>query len=188
VKYFKQNLLFILLVFSFELVANSGITLPPINFDMTVVNGQEKLEELLLNPRRLLDRYEPAGAIITNKSVGNNQFQFNAEKTVLFYTANVFITSTFEISRGNKCISPEDKSYIVKMQFYGSDQLITDNIDKYEAHICAKIKSSNVLNIQVIATLTKGSSYSRIVGPIISDMISAQTNALVKAIKIELSQ
>lgn len=162
------------------------IQLPAVSFELKTANGMDKIESVLLNPESLLRRYRPVGAKITNKSVDRNQFQFNAEKTVFLITENVFIHSYFNVTRDNTCATKGDTGYVAKMDFSGSDKMITDNIEKYEAQICARELSEGKVNVQVKARLIRGNDYSSIIGPIISDMIAAQNSAFIEAISHEI--
>ncbi len=175
-------------LFMMSTVAMSAqtIQLPVTSFELKTDNALDKIESVLLNPESLLKRYKPAGAKITNKSVDRNQFQFNAEKTVFAITQNVFIHSYFNISRDSNCSSKEETGYVAKMDFSGSDKMITDNVEKYEAQICVKELTEGKVKVQVKARLTRGSDYSFIVGPIISDMIAAQNSAFIEAISNEV--
>lgn len=180
--------LFTLTLFLISTVAMSAqtIQLPVAHFELTTKDVMNKIEGVLLNPENLLKRYWPAGAKITNKTVDRNQFQFHAEKTVLAYTQNVFIHSYFNIAKNNNCASKEDTGYIARMDFSGSDKLITDNVEKYEAQICVRELSETKAKIQVRARVTRGNDYNFIIGPIISDMIAAQNNPFIEAISKEV--
>ena len=180
-----------LLIFSVFMVSTSALSaqtthLPVANFELVTSNVMEKIENVLLSPENLLKRYRPAGAKITNKTVDRNQFQFNAEKTVFAYTQNVFIHSYFNIAKNSHCASKEETGYIARMDFSGSDKLITDNVEKYEAQICVKEISEIKVKVQVRAKLTRGNDYNFVVGPIISDMIAAQNNPFIEAISNEV--
>ena len=175
-----------IMLFSTMAMGAQTIQLPVASFDIKTTNVLEKIENVLLNPENLLKRYRPAGAKITNKSVDRDQFQFNAEKTIFFFTQNVFIHSYFNVTRDGTCPVKTDTGYIAKMDFSGSDKMITDNIEKYEAQICVKDLGGDKVKVLVKARLTRGNDYSSIIGPIIFDMIAAQNSAFIEAISGEV--
>lgn len=161
-------------------------SLEAVNFEIKTQRGLEKIENVLLSPENLLKRFRPAGAQITNYSVSSGQFQFTAKKTVFLITKTVFVHSDFDVERSSACSSKLDTGYLAKMDFAASDDLITDNIEKYEALICVREKTMGILNVQVKARLFKSRNYNSVVGPIISDMIAAQTKPLIDAIMSEV--
>jgi hypothetical protein len=104
----------------------------------------------------------------------------------MMISKTVFVHSYFDVTSDPGCNSKTEKGYLAKMDFAGSDDLITDNIDKYEALICVQEDSPESLKIKVSAKLFKGNSYSMILGPIVSDIIAAQTGPLIDAISAEV--
>jgi hypothetical protein len=181
-----MKIICLLFIITFTANAADTIDLPIVNFDITTAKALEKIEDTLLNPEKLIKRYQPGGAKIKDKSVENGQFQFNATKRIMMISKTVFVHSYFDVTSDSGCISKKEKGYLSKMDFAGSDDLITDNIDKYEALICVQEDSPDSLKIKVSAKLFKGNSYSMILGPIVSDIIAAQTGPLIDAISAEV--
>lgn len=179
----KFLLAFIILSLSLTAMSSEVTNLPKVDFDLATDNALQKIDDVLLNPEDLLQKFQPAGAIITKKSVDRRQLQFYAKKTVLFITKNVFIHSYFDVTSNNDCQGKEEKGYLAQMDFAGSDALLTDNVEKYEAQICVKEVASGKLHIQVRAKLLMGNDTNIIMKPIISDIIAAQTGAIILAIK-----
>ncbi len=171
---------------SFASNADDIILLPKVNFEIESKNALSKIKDVLLIPENIIKRYEPTGATISKKSVDKNQFQFNATKSVLFISKTVFVHSYFEIEESSSCSSQKEIGYMAKMDFSGSDAFLTDNIEKYEAIICFQEKSSSNLAVTVMAKIYKGNFYSSVVGPIMRDMIAAQTQPLIRAITEEV--
>lgn len=183
-----NNFLFLILLKSLatSVLMADTTSLDAVNFEIKTQRGLEKIENVLLSPENLLKIFRPAGALVTNYSVSQGQFQFKAKKTVFLITKTVFVHAVFDVERSSACSSKLDTGYLAKMDFANSDDLITDNIEKYEALICVREKTVGILNIQVKARLFKSRNYNSVVGPIISDMIAAQTKPLVDAISSEV--
>lgn len=181
----KKAISAILWIFSTAVFAadSNVVHLPVTTFGIKVNGAMEKLEMTLLNPEDMLRRYQPGGADIKHKSVDKGQFQFYATKKISIFSKTIFIYSSFDVSRSSKCGATATKGFLAKMDFSGSDRMLTDNIESYEALICVKENSSNDLRVDVKASLRKGREFNPVIGPIVSDMIAVQTPPLVAAIK-----
>ncbi|MDO9180811.1 MAG: hypothetical protein Q7U04_00315 [Bacteriovorax sp.] len=180
---------FLLLSFSFghSAVAEEIITLPIVNFNLTSSNVLINLENTFANPERMLKRYYPTGAKIEKMSVDHNQFQFYATKRVMLISKTVFVHGNFDMqSNVPGCRSKSEKGFLAIMDFTGSDDLLIDNIEKFEALICVQEKSSTSLDISVTGRLYKGNNFMPLIASIVTDLISAQTDPLIKAISEEV--
>ncbi len=182
------TLIFTLLFLSLSTVTWSAeiIGLPVVSLFVQTNNGLEKIDNVLKNPEGLLKRYKPAGAAISNKIVDHSQIQFVAKKTVLLFTKSVFIHSSLDVTNSDECSSKSEIGYLLKMDFSGSDEMVTNNVDNYEALICVREDSTGSLNVQVKSKIYKGNNYNKIVGPIITDMIAAQANPITEALSSEI--
>lgn len=182
----SSKIILALILCSASAFSAEKISLPLINFELMSSNVHEKMELVLMSPENMLKRYRPSGAKITKKYVDRSQVQFYAEKTVYLYTKKVFIKGYFTVEKNQACVSKDDTGYIANMDLFGSDLIITDNIEKYTAQICVSKISQDKAFVKVKANLHKSFNYSSIVGPIITDILSAQTGAFIEAITDEV--
>lgn len=174
------------LLLSFSSQGADVVELPKVIFEIKSANALEKLEQTLMTPESMLKRFRPGGAKIMDKFVDRGQLQFLATKKVLMISKTILVHSIFDVTTISTCKSQSKKGFLVQMDFAGSDGLLTENIEKYEAQICVEEKSSNHLRIQISAKLYKGKDFNGVIGSIVSDMIAAQTSPLIQAITEEV--
>lgn len=179
----KITILLLIILSSLNLYGSETINMPAVSFDIASTNADQKLNDVLLNnPENILNRFKPTGAKISQMIVQHNQFQFIANKTVFFITKTLEVKGTFAIHESQECPNKADLGFVTEMDLNGSDPLVTDNIERYEALICAKKISDNNLHINVFPKLYKGNNYNSILGKIMSDMFASQTTPLIQAI------
>lgn len=180
----KLLLLFCLLFGS--AFAEEFFPVPAVKFQITSNNPIDKLTASLKYPEDLLRRYKPEGAKISNKRVSNNHISFNATKTYMLISKTVGIHGTFDANENDVGCAHNEVGFDLVFVFDGSDQLVSDNIDRLEAKLCAKEQTKTLAMAVVRTKIFKGRNYSNALGPVVKGIIEAQINPLLRALNEEL--
>jgi hypothetical protein len=181
----KKSLFVIAALFVLNVQAEDFFTVPSIQFNAKATNAMSKLEDTLKYPESLLKRYKPAGATISNKRVSGNNITFNATKSFAFISKTVVVHGVLDsIEDGGSCAKGET-GFNITFNFDGSDALVTENIDRIEAKICAK-EANNQVSGLIKSKIYIGTNYSSTFGPIAKGIIEAQINPLATALTEEI--
>ena len=98
----------------FQSYANDYFQVAPIRFEVTANNPLEKLETTLKYPEGLLNKFKPAGAVITNKKVSQNNVSFNMTKSYLLISKTLSVKGTLDANQTNDgCLKGESGFNIV---------------------------------------------------------------------------
>jgi hypothetical protein len=181
-----KKLLFLALIASTNLHAEEFFSVAPIKFQLEGVKVEERLEQTLKYPEGLLGRFKSEGAKMSDKKVSQNTMSFQATKTVMFISKTVFVNGVLDVTDDHKSCGQTQKGYKLVLNLDGSDQLVTDNIDRLEAIICAQTLTNQKISATVKGKIYKGNDYSRLVGPVAKGIIEDQLNPLLKALTEEV--
>lgn len=177
-----KKLLFLALVAGTNLYAEEFFSIAPMKFQIESAMVEEKLEQTLKYPEGLLGRFKSEGATMSDKKVSQNMISFNVTKTVMFISKTVFVNGALDVTEDTKSCNKNQKGYKLFLNLDGSDQLVTDNIDRLEAIICAETLTRKKIIGTVKGRIYKGNDYSRLVGPVAKGIIEDQLNPLLKAL------
>ncbi len=182
----KKLTLFLFILLSQSVLAQQSVALSPITFQINATNALSKFEQTVLYPERLLNRYRPVGAAISQKKVSQNVISFVATKSVLFLSKSVYVNGIFESSADSRACSKGETGYQLRMSFDSSDRLVTDNVDGLEATICLQSQSTAKLSGIVRSKVIIGNNYSNTLGPVALNLIKAQVGPLINALTEEI--
>jgi hypothetical protein len=171
---------------SMSAFAEEAFLIPSSKFQIKSSRVEEKLEMSLKYPEKLLKRFQPLGAKITNKSVSGNSIRFHATKTVAFISKTVAVSGVLDTQEDNSGCAVNEKGYTIILNLDGSDAIVSENIDRLEAKLCTKTSNSSLLNANVKGKIVKGAMYSNLVGGVAKDIIAAQVEPLIKALTEEI--
>ncbi len=168
-----------------SLFANT-VELPQKKFEVRAQNIQTRIDELLAHPENVLKRYRPVGISVKSKTITGNIIEFYATKSVLGISKTVFYRGTlsvFELPQKN-----QTRCFIASQDFDGSDELIIDNIQKFELTVCGEEKKLDQLSVVVTSKLYKGKNPGGMLGKIATQIVTDQVDPVVLAIKEELEK
>lgn len=168
--------------------AENAFPLAPVSFEITASRIEDKFNDVVMDPESFLKNYRPEGAVISRKTVSHGSIRFYATKTVLFVTQTVMINGAIDVEQTKSRCPKSTLGYSAVMDFAGSDDLITDNFDRMELSICASVKGDNLLMATVNGRLIKGNHFNPVIGEITKEVIAAQVNPLIKAIKVTIAK
>lgn len=166
--------------------AQESFSIDAIKFEVKQSNALVSIEKVLRNPTNLIKSYKPVGASISNRVIRRNEVSFIASKTILFLTKKVSVKSVFSVDDSSHICPADQIGYVLNVNFVGSDDIVTDNIDQLDAHFCLKEKSNSLVTVKVGGSIVKGPSYNVITGQVARNMIEAQMGALVAALLEEV--
>ena len=178
-KYFFS---FILILHSMQSFAIDSIALPNKSFVINTENAIRKLEDTIRAPHEILIRFVPAGVSIKNKNVNNDQIDIMASKTVMMMTKTVRIKGALDIVPV-QIKSALEVCYSITMDFAGSDQLITDNIDLLNMLFCATKITEHKIKVNVVSKIIKGENYSSLMGSITTGIVQDQLQPIITAVQ-----
>ena len=181
-----KTLLFLALVATTNLHAEEFFTVAPIKFQIESAQVDERLEQTLKYPEGLLGRFKAEGAKMTDKKVSNNSMSFFATKKVLFISKTVFVNGVLDVSEDLKSCDKNQTGHRVVLNLDGSDELVTDNVDRLEAVICTQTLNGKKLTGTVKGKIYKGQNYSSMMGPVAKGIIEDQLNPILKALTEEV--
>lgn len=175
------------LLISLNLFAADGaFEVPKFNVEIKAPNVMDKMQAAINNPEGVLNRYTPVGGTIKNKVVHNNEVSFVMTKKVLIITKTFKVHFTVDMHEEINICPANQLGYKYKVELDGSDDLVTDNVDRLEFNICITKKDENSAIATVGGYIYKGSNYSEPVGSIAKNTIQDQVDPFVKAIKDEV--
>lgn len=183
----KRILGFLILLSAPNAFADQSVTLSPIVLEVNAADVSSKLEQTLLFPERMLMRYQPVGAKISNKRVLKNEIEFTATKKVLFLSKSVHVGGILESRVDLQACKSEDLGYSLKMRLDSSDAVVSDNVEELEATICLNLKSDSSLIGEVRPKVILGKKYSKTFGPIAVKLIKEQVSPLLTALTEEIN-
>lgn len=180
------RLLSIVFLFSQQAIAEESFPIPTTKFQIKSAGVEEKLEMSLKYPEKLLKRFVPEGAKISNKRVSGNTISFNATKTVAFISKTVAVNGVLDTNFDNRGCAANEQGYTIILNLDGSDAIVSENIDRLEAKLCTSYPNAALMNASINGKIVKGNMYSNLVGGVAKDIISAQVNPLIKALTEEI--
>ena len=183
----KLSALIIILTLSFSALAQDYFHASRA-MDYKVSDALRKIESVLSNPNDLLQNYTPAGAAISHKTVTNDTIKFLAKKRVGVITKSVWVRGKFAISPEAGICKRNEIGYMITMNFLGSDDLVYENIERFEGALCLLEKSYSHVGANIKVKIFKGSNYSSLFGGIVRDIIEAQLDPLLKALNEEVQK
>jgi alpha-D-ribose 1-methylphosphonate 5-triphosphate synthase subunit PhnG len=160
---------------------------PDTRFNLNSEEVSEKFESAVLNPEGILKRFNPTGAVIERKLVRGSYIEFMATKKVMGISKKVFVRGELTTERSSVGCLKNELAYAAKMDFSKSDAVLSDNIDSLQMNICITEKSDKILSVRVQSKLLKGYKYGRVMGTIAKEIIEAQIDPIVSAIKAEVA-
>lgn len=181
-----KTLLFLALIAGTNLQAEDFFTVAPIKFQIESSNVVERLEQTLKYPEGLLGRFKAEGAKMSEKKVSNNSMSFLATKKVLFISKTVLVNGVLDVSEDLKSCDKNHTGHKLVLNLDGSDDLVTDNVDRLEAVICTQSLNGKKLTGSIKGRIYKGHNYSSLVGPVAKGIIEDQLNPLLKALTEEV--
>lgn len=182
----KQSLLLVLVLFSASTFAREFFRVKPKQYDARVTDALAKIEQAFKVPKTVVRRFNPTGAVISNKVVKDNEITFDAKKTIMMISKTVKVKARFDIEESSQICDASQLGYIINVDLTGSDELIYDNVENLEAHVCLKELNKSQVNITVSGKMYRGASYSKMTGGIARDMIEGQIEPLIEALKEEI--
>ena len=174
------------LLISFQSYAEEFFPIPASKFQIKSDRVEEKLEMTLKYPEKLLKRFQPQGAKISEKSVSGSNIRFKATKTVAFISKTVSVNGVLDTIEDNRGCAAREQGYTVTLTLDGSDAIVSDNIDRLEAKLCTTYPCPSMMNATVSGKIVKGPNYSNLVGGVAKDIIEAQMVPLIKALNEEI--
>ncbi|MFP5386911.1 MAG: hypothetical protein ACLGHN_12575 [Bacteriovoracia bacterium] len=156
--------------------------------DFKAQDALRKVETVLSDPEDLLEKYTPAGAEISQKTVTNDTIKFHAKKRVGLITKSVWVLGKFDVYPAAGICNKGEAGYMITMNFHGSDDLVYENIEKFDGALCLLEKNYSFVASYINVKIFKGSSYSGIFGSIVRDIIEAQIDPLLKALSDEVQK
>jgi len=162
--------------------AAESIALPNKSFDINIENANSKLEDTIRDPQGILVRFVPAGVLVKSKSVNNGLIDIVVSKTVMLMTKTVHIKGALDIIP-EQTKSTNEICYTINMDFAGSDQMVTDNIDLLSMLFCATKINKNRLKVNVVTKIIKGANYSSLMGSVTAGIIQDQLQPIVTAVQ-----
>lgn len=181
-----KKLLFLALIAATNLHAEEFFTVAPIKFQIESAKVEEKLEQTLKYPEGVLGRFKSEGAKMSDLKVSHNSMSFNATKSVLFISKTVFVNGFLDVTSDLNSCEKNQTGYKLVLNLDGSDELVTDNVDRLEAVICAQSLNGKKLTGTVKGRIYKGANYSGLVGPVAKGIIEDQLKPLLKALTEEV--
>jgi hypothetical protein len=181
----KALLLLALLSSSFAF-ARQGVTMAPINFQVSTDHGLSKFDQVISNPERILRRYRPEGVRVSNKNVSRNEISFTATKTVFMISKSVYVHGVLETGDDNRSCSNNETGYRLRMHFESSDHLVTNNVDELRALICVRELSAFKIAGQIRPQIILGERYSKTLGPMAINLIKDQVSPMLTALTEEI--
>jgi hypothetical protein len=181
-----KKLLALTMLISLNSYAEDFFPIPVSKFQIKSDRVEEKLETTLKYPEKLLKRFQPQGAKISDKQVSNNTIRFKATKSVALFTKTVNVNGVLDSEEDNKGCKANEQGYNIVLNLDGSDGLVSDNIDRLEAKLCATYPGPSAMNATVSGKIIKGNNYSSLVGGVAKDIIQAQVAPLIKALTEEI--
>jgi hypothetical protein len=130
-----------------------------------------------------LKKFEPTGAQIQNKKVVGTTITFTAVKTILGISKKVFVSGVLSTERVNYGCRVNEVAYLAQMDFSKSQDTLSNNIESLQMNICVEVKSSQSIIVRVQSKLYKGNKYGRILGNIAKEIIEAQIDPIIVAIR-----
>jgi hypothetical protein len=182
IKMKKSLLTLTFILFSMQSFAVDSIALPNKSFDINTENAIRKLEDTIKDPHGILIRFVPAGVSVKNKSINNDQIDIVASKTVMMMTKTVHIKGALDVIPA-QTKSANEICYNIKMDFAGSDQMVTDNIDQLSMLFCATKINEGKLKVNVVSKIIKGANYSSLLGSVTSGIVQDQLQPIVIAVQ-----
>lgn len=179
-------MLIILSLFPLSAFAEEFFAIPATKFQIKNNRVEEKLEMTLKYPEKLLKRFQPEGAKISNKVVSGNNIRFNATKSVGFLSKTVAVNGVLDTVEDNRGCAANEQGYDITLNLDGSDSIVSENIDRLEAKLCTSYPNASLMNATVKGKIVKGPYYSNLVGGVAKDIIAAQVNPLIKALTDEI--
>jgi hypothetical protein len=180
----KKTLIASLLVlFSFQLTADE-IKLSAMGFDVQTENGLSKLEDVARNPEDILKRYVPVNVTLKSKTVNHAQLDMVASKSVMFLSKTMHVRGVLDINPSSN--KSKANCYDASLDFAGSDQLVTDNIDSLQMELCATQMSGSQIHVTINSKIIKGKDYNSATGSITTGVISDQISGIAKAIQASI--
>jgi hypothetical protein len=181
-----KKLFLLSLLFCCNLFAQDFFPIPATSFTIKSTNVEEKFNQTLTYPENLLKRFNPEGAVISNKTVSGNTIQFKATKTIAIITKSVKVVGVLDSSELKKGCAANEKGYLLTLNLDGSDREVIENIDRLEAAVCADFSNSSQMNAKVTGKIVKGSNFTMLIGGVVKGVIEAQVNPLIKALTNEI--
>ncbi len=162
------------------------VEITPIDFEWNATSVLDKFTDTLKYPEGILNRYEPVGAVITNKKVSSNSISFTATKTKLLISKSIQLNGILTSEVSKKSCSVGQVGYFLKMRFDGSDSLVTDNIEELKAVICLSPLSPDKVKGRIQSQIILGKNYSSLLGPKIVSLVKDQVPQILLALTEEI--
>lgn len=176
----------LLLMVTPSVFANQSIMLTPISIHINAEDALLKLEQTILYPEALLNRYGPVGAKISNKHVSQNVISFTATKAKFLFSKSVFVKGVLATNADSGSCAKGIVGYKLNMNFDFSDDLVKNNVEELQAIICVHAETQSKLTGIVSAKIVIGDRYSSMLGPKAVNLIKAQVSPLLQALAAEI--
>lgn len=174
------------LLFSFSTLAQGFFQVETREKAIKFQDALRKIESVLSNPNELLQNYTPAGAEISHKTVTNDTIKFLAKKRVGLITKSVWVLGRFSVYPETGICPGQETGYMITMNFSGSDDLVYENIERFEGALCLLEKKFSLVRANIDVKIYKGANYSGLFGSIVRDIIEAQIDPLLQALDDEV--
>lgn len=174
-------LIILMSVFAVSSHGNETISISERVVLVKIANSKERLELVMENPHVILQNYQPTKAQIREKKVFGNSIEFNAKKTVLFITANVYVRGNLKIEKAQQNCR-DGVGYEGEFDFQGSDGLIYESIESLNIQVCILEINQNEAELKIKGKMVKSEHYMNPVGSIVRDLIESQFEPLAEAI------
>jgi hypothetical protein len=162
-------------------------TTPTKTIALNAAEIENKIDQAILNPEGILKRFQPTGAEISNKRIVGTAIDFNAKKKIGPIFKNVYVNGVLSTERtSNKCFDGEI-AYAAKMDFSKSQDTLSDNIESLQMSVCVSLKSDSLAVVRIDTKIFKGYKFGRLVGTVAKEIVEAQIDPIVAALKAEVS-
>ena len=169
-------------VLSVNVFAADEIVLPLRSADFKTSDALMKVENVISNPQDILEDYKPAGGVIKDKKVNNNEVTFKMIKKVIIFSKTINIQILVNHSPDSSICGKGIVGYKYELLLDGSDDIVTNNVDKVDIDICLTEKSKDWVTASFKTTLYKGDNYSEPVGSIAVGTIKDQVDPLIESL------
>lgn len=181
-----KAMLIIVCLFPLHTFAEEFFPIAATKFQIKSSRVEEKVALTLKYPEKLLKRFQPEGAKISHKVVAQNSIRFEATKSMGFISKTVSVNGVLDTDADNRGCAAHELGYNITLTLDGSDAIVSENIDRLEAKLCAQYPNASTMNATVTGKIIKGNYYSNLVGGVAKDIIAAQVNPLIKALNEEI--
>ncbi len=174
--------------------STSTETIETQSFNIMTEGAFQKLQFTTNNPRNILEKFEPGGAIITNKKVYNNSIEFTAEKSANGFTRITTVRGDVKIKEeANLCPGKTARGYSIVMDFSNSDDLIKEHCKDIQLLLCVTEKSDDFLEAKLSGAITIidypfYDVVNRVTGSVVTDVIKDQVKPIEKALIAAVEQ